>query len=101
MPCGPCRKTRTSLARSYVHEGKAALDAGLDTSAIDGEESESQIPCSPGALLDARGGYVERTRLAHQNTVCERFRKGRKTWSIVFLQIIGTMMDLWHMTFLE
>ncbi|KAF4221563.1 hypothetical protein CNMCM5878_008811 [Aspergillus fumigatiaffinis] len=57
-------ETRPSLACSYLHEGKAALDAGLDTSAIDGEESESQIPCSPGALLDARGGYVERTRLA-------------------------------------
>ncbi|KAH8701532.1 hypothetical protein BGW36DRAFT_371072 [Talaromyces proteolyticus] len=64
MPCGPCKKTRPSLACSYVHEGKAALHAGLDMSVIDGDEPELMIPCSPRALLNTRGGYVERTRLA-------------------------------------
>jgi hypothetical protein len=89
------------LACSYVHEEKAALGAGFDTSAIDGEESESQILCSPGALLDARGGYAERTRLAQLEHRVRTLEEWAETLSIVFLQNIGTMMDLWHMTFLE
>lgn len=32
MPCGPCTKTYSSLKCSYVHEGKAALEARLETS---------------------------------------------------------------------
>ena len=31
MPCGPCTKSHPALKCSYVYEGKAALDARLDT----------------------------------------------------------------------
>ncbi|KAJ5602193.1 hypothetical protein N7510_011727 [Penicillium lagena] len=64
MPCGPCRKTRPALACSYVHEGKAVLDARLGSSAIDEDEPELRVPCTQRASLDARNGYVDGARPA-------------------------------------
>jgi hypothetical protein len=53
MPCGPCTKAYGSLKCSYVHEGKAALDARLGTSRRSGYES----PISPvGSYPEAGNG---------------------------------------------
>jgi hypothetical protein len=51
MPCGPCTKACGSLQCSYVHEGKAALDARLEASRRRGYES----PTSPVGLSVAAG----------------------------------------------
>lgn len=53
MPCGPCTKAYGSLKCSYVHEGKAALDAKLETSRRSGYE----LPTSPvGSCIAAANG---------------------------------------------
>lgn len=43
MPCGPCTKAYGSLKCSYVHEGKAALDARLGTSRRSRYESGTSV----------------------------------------------------------
>lgn len=66
MPCGPCTKAYGSLKCSYVHEGKAALDARLESS----RRSEHGSPNSPVGLYlaSANGtsadGSSDTTRIA-------------------------------------
>ncbi|KAF3386715.1 hypothetical protein F1880_000730 [Penicillium rolfsii] len=53
MPCGQCTKAYGSLKCSYVHEGKAALDAKIEMSRRIGYES----PTSPvGSYVGAENG---------------------------------------------
>ncbi|KAJ6007769.1 hypothetical protein N7540_011745 [Penicillium herquei] len=60
MPCGPCTKIHPSLKCLYVKEGKAVLEARVESSALD-EDEENSIP-GPETSLSSQN--VDSRRIA-------------------------------------
>lgn len=56
MPCGPCKKVYGSMDCSYVHEGRAALNARRNTSRADANESLAYAEAPQGTADDTSNG---------------------------------------------
>ncbi|KAJ5389728.1 uncharacterized protein N7496_000796 [Penicillium cataractarum] len=68
MPCGPCTKAHGCTKCSYVHEGKAALDARLETSrgSVYGSPTSpvgSNLASGNGTSVDALGDAARIAKL--------------------------------------
>ncbi|KAJ5225510.1 hypothetical protein N7468_006735 [Penicillium chermesinum] len=69
MPCGPCTKSQPPLDCEYVNEGKAALDARLDSRSAEQESSCIGVSQAGSTSDGARITQLERTVQALQARV--------------------------------